>query len=261
MKKASRLECFPLTCPPPSQPGNKFNHAFIPRSKQLFKDVCEIINPRSILEVGSWMGASAIAWKTASEVYCAETTVYCVDTWLGSPEHYLSSAGNEWDATKLGITDMGPQFFDEFLHNVHSSGYQKYILPMRADSHSALKYIAREGGCFDVIYIDGAHDEISVFRDISLAFDLLAAGGVICGDDFGWQSVRTGLFLAKYDQKAPKSIVLVNKGDFIVLAINNHLAIRTFLDRGYSKWNGSIHLYKLIRFLVKKFFWASIKAF
>jgi len=255
------LQGFPSECPPSSLVDTNGDKVLAIRAKSLFEDVCSLIQPSSILEIGSWMGSSSISWKAASEKYRQGAIVYCIDTWLGSPEHYLSTAGNEWNIEKLSITDKGPTFFEEFLRNIHSSGYGKCILPMRADSYSALKYLALQNAMFDIIYIDGAHDEISVFRDVTLAFGLLTEGGVICGDDFGWQSVKTALFLSSFDKATPKFNTLVKDGDFILVNTNNVKVIEFLASKGYSNWNSFAQAYVALRFMAKKLFFGCLKLF
>ena len=255
---SSPLKGFPRICPQPNREPRK-NAKSIARKQSLFQDVCDEIKPQSILEVGSWMGASAIAWKDASKSHNIECKVYCIDTWLGSPEHYLSSAGDEWGIEKLSINEKGPQFFEDFLVNIHEAYYGDYILPMRADSHSALSYLKNMSAKFDVIYIDGAHDEIAVFRDTTLASQLLASGGAICGDDFGWQSVRTGLLLAAYDQSMPKISILRKGGDFIIVPRSNRQLRNAFIRKGYTRWHPLTQVHKLIRFAGKKLLHAATK--
>ena len=255
------MQGFPPECPPSSLAEANSDKPLAIRTKSLFEDVCSLIKPISILEIGSWIGSSAVSWKAASEKYEQDTTIYCIDTWLGSPEHYLSTAGNEWDIEKLSIADKGPTFFEEFLRNIHSSGYSKCILPMRADSHSALKYLASQKVVFDIIYVDGAHDEISVFRDVTHAFGLLTEGGVICGDDFGWQSVKTALFLSSFDKATPKFQTLVKDGDFVLVRNYNAKAIKFLLSRGYSNWNALSQTYVVFRFIVKKLIFGCLKLF
>lgn len=250
--------CFPSACPPPNKPANK-SAKDIARKKDLFEDICQTIQPQEILEIGSWMGASAISWKQASSAHKKESIVYCIDTWLGSPEHYLSTCGNAWDREKLSINDKGPQFFEDFLANIHGAGYENHILPMRADSYSALSYLNKIDASFDVIYIDGAHDEISVFRDITMAHQLIRNGGAICGDDFKWSSVRTGLLLAKLDKSTPHVEILFKGGDFVMLSKSEKRLIKQFKVRGYATWNPWKRAARLLIFASKKLVRAATK--
>ena len=250
---------FPQVCPLPNRPVNKLAKN-IARENDLFKDVCQTIQPQKILEVGSWMGASAISWRKESSIYKKTSKVYCIDTWLGSPEHHLRIRGKgEWVRENLSINDRGPQFFEDFLANIHGAGYENYILPMRADSQSALSYLNKIGALFDVIYIDGGHDEISVFRDITRAVQIIRDEGVICGDDYLWKTVRTGLLLAKLDKSTPRMYILHKGNDYIVLPKSNKKLINQFKLRGYSRFKSWNQFLSLVKFASKKLIQALIK--
>ena len=45
----------------------------------------------------------------------------------------------------------------------------------------------------DLVFIDGAHDTDSVIRDIEVWLPKVKKGGVLCGDDIGWDSVEAGV--------------------------------------------------------------------
>jgi predicted O-methyltransferase YrrM len=201
----------------------------------LFGDVCSIVKPCSILEIGSWMGGSAIAWAKTSSEFQPNSAVYCVDTWLGSVEHFLSTCGDSWNIKKLSLSDYGPTFFDDFIRNIWDSGYQEKILPFRASSSSALPFFAREGLRFDVVYVDGAHDVYSVFQDITGALKIISKEGLICGDDFGWDSVRGGLALSALAHRKPLAIY-VKEDDFVILNTSSSHHRQSLSQRSYARW-------------------------
>jgi predicted O-methyltransferase YrrM len=230
------MQTFPAQCPEPRINQARFKAE--PREQTLFLDVCKLVQPSTILEVGSWMGSSAIAWARASSEYKPNAVIYCVDTWLGSVEHYLSSCGDNWNIEKLSLSNYGPTFFDDFLRNVWESGYQNRIIPFRADSSSALPFFIKQGLAFDVVYVDGAHDFHSVFRDISEALQLISANGLVCGDDFGWGSVKTALRQVAICHSIPISVYTKNN-DFVLLNDTNHDFANTLLHWGYKKWGPS----------------------
>jgi predicted O-methyltransferase YrrM len=45
-------------------------------------------------------------------------------------------------------------------------------------------------GYFDIIYIDGDHTYDAVCEDLKAWYSKVRPGGIICGDDFGWEGVR-----------------------------------------------------------------------
>jgi predicted O-methyltransferase YrrM len=227
---------FPARCPEPriSESRSKAD----PRDQALFHDVCSLVKPESILEVGSWMGSSAIAWAHAASDYRPDSVVYCVDTWLGSVEHFLSSCGETWNIEKLSLSEYGPTFFDDFLRNVWDYGLQDKIRPLRAASSSAMPYFAREGLQFDVVYVDGAHDFHSVCQDVSEALKLISPKGLVCGDDFWWGSVKAGLREVAVTHPSPLHIY-EKLDDFVILTENSAEYEPILLKAGYSPWGPS----------------------
>lgn len=227
------MSVFPASCPHPRINKPRIRHE--PREQALFGDICELNQPRAILEIGSWMGGSAIAWAQHATKYHGDAKIYCVDTWLGSVEHYLSTCGAEWSIERLSVGEYGPSFFDDFLYNIHANGYAHHILPFRADSSSALPFFASKGMQFDVVYIDGAHDAISVCRDVTNSLAVLSKDGMICGDDFGWLTVRDGLLLARL-MHGNKLRVYFKNSDFIVFAEIQPHREEEAIKKGYSRW-------------------------
>lgn len=47
-----------------------------------------------------------------------------------------------------------------------------------------------------MIYLDGAHDTQSVYNDIIARYPHLTDSGIMCGDDWGWESVQKGVLMA-----------------------------------------------------------------
>jgi predicted O-methyltransferase YrrM len=141
------------------------------------KSLLEQVNPKIVIEVGSWLGASAIfmAEKTASS-----TKLYTIDTWLGSPELQQNPE----------FAQLLPDLYQQFLSNViHANMFNK-IIPIRMSSLEAATALNVKA---DLIYIDADHATESVVADILAWWPHLVADGVLCGDDWGWESVRKAL--------------------------------------------------------------------
>ena len=105
--------------------------------------------------------------------------VYAVDTWKGS-----SNEPVHMQDPRL------PHLYALFLSNVKHAGLTHKIIPIRMESTEAAKALSVMA---DLIYIDGAHDTPSVIEDILSWHPHLQAGGVMCGDDWKWSSVRTAV--------------------------------------------------------------------
>ena len=75
----------------------------IKRNFDIFDALSGLVEPKIILEIGSWEGASTIAWANS----CKDSTIICVDTWLGSIEHYQDNLkGTEWGRDRLYIENL-----------------------------------------------------------------------------------------------------------------------------------------------------------
>lgn len=148
--------------------------AFFLNQKPLFQILsqkkCDVI-----IEVGSWLGASA---RFMAKLQPENGKLYAVDTWNGSIEH---------------IQERLPQLsylFQQFLSNVIHTGLTDTIVPIRMRSVEAAKALNISA---DLIYLDAAHDTDSVCEDVLAWLPHLNPDGVFCGDDWHAPSVRKGV--------------------------------------------------------------------
>jgi predicted O-methyltransferase YrrM len=118
----------------------------------------------TIVEVGSWLGHSALALAHGTP-----GKVYCVDHWQGA----ANSTGPVKDALAL---------YEAFLDNIQADESHHKIVPLFGDSAAISKLFARRP--IDMLYIDGAHDHASVMRDLLHWVPFVVLGGLVCGDDY-----------------------------------------------------------------------------
>lgn len=59
-------------------------------------------------------------------------------------------------------------------------------MPVKATTNEAISFFYDLQIKPDLIYVDAAHDEESVYQDIVNYFPLVKGHGVICGDDYSW---------------------------------------------------------------------------
>lgn len=144
--------------------------------------VIEKLRPQRIVEVGSWKGRSAINMARIVRALGLDCEIVCVDTWLGSPEHWLR-AGEGWYES-LALKNGYPQLYYTFLGNVMRHGFQDIITPMAMTSESAAFVLQRLNIPFDLAYIDAAHEYEPAKRDFVAYWGLLAADGAMIGDDY-----------------------------------------------------------------------------
>lgn len=133
----------------------------------------------TVIEVGSWLGSST---RFIARNIPENGVVYAIDHWQGS-----SNEDVHMQDPRL------PQLYHLFLSNVKQAGLAKKIVPVRMSSSeaaSALNVMA------DLIYLDASHDTESVYKDIMLWLPHVKEGGILCGDDWWWDSVKAAVNMA-----------------------------------------------------------------
>ncbi len=147
----------------------------------IFNKIIADTKPHLIIEVGSWMGLSTVSMARAlKQNGFFDTAIICVDTWLGSIEHWVE---DQW-RPKLELTNGYPSFYKNFISNILLTGHADDIVPLPMPSLMGARFLALHNIRADVIYVDGSHDKDDVYRDVSAYWELLAPGGVLFGDDF-----------------------------------------------------------------------------
>jgi len=155
-------------------------------------DVIEQLKPQTVIEVGSWKGKSAIFMARAmKDNGIKNPAVICVDTWLGSFEHYTSYKTDPvWGIDKY-MHNGRPMLYEQFISNVLTALLQDVIVPVALPSNIAYKLLKYHNITAKLIFIDGDHSEDECYSDIAMYWDLLEPGGIMIGDDFttGWYTV------------------------------------------------------------------------
>jgi len=140
--------------------------------------------PIRILEIGSWTGFSALTWAQAIDRFVPHKgTLLCVDPWsayLSDTDVRRADVYRNMDA--LGRSGLA---YELFRHNIRFAPAGVRIDHARGLSHDVLPYLRKDH--FDIVYIDGSHYYEDVLKDIRLAEELLAEGGILCGDDLELQ--------------------------------------------------------------------------
>lgn len=154
------------------------------------KRFIETLQPKIVVEIGSWLGLSAIFMALSLP---SESKLYAVDHWQGSIEHHMNQ---EW-SVKL------PTLYHQFLSNVIHAGVTHKIIPARMSSLEAAKTLSVKP---NLVYIDGSHKEIDVYNDIIAWYEKLEIGGILCGDDYSWGNQAIGGFVYNGVLKAAKEL-------------------------------------------------------
>ena len=154
----------------------------------LFKELIEKTRPTVIIEVGTWLGASAIHMAKICRELGLQTTIYCVDTWLGAEEFWTSKAHTE--ERDLRQKNGYPQVYFDFLANVVQHECQDLIVPIPNTSTIGNIILQDRRVLADLIYIDGSHEYQDVKTDVLAYKKLLSPKGLMFGDDIAWGSVK-----------------------------------------------------------------------
>lgn len=147
----------------------------------VFEAVMKRICPKSVIEVGVWKGESVVHMaRLAKELDIEDFEILAVDTWLGSPEHWL----NEKWRDAMHLEGGYPTIYKVFVQNMIAQRITDVVTPLPVPSETAYFILKDLGAKADLIHIDAGHEYESVYADIVRYFELLADDGVIIGDDY-----------------------------------------------------------------------------
>ncbi|MDQ3228013.1 MAG: class I SAM-dependent methyltransferase [Chloroflexota bacterium] len=134
-----------------------------------------------IAEIGSYEGGSVV--PVAISVLHREVIVYSVESFTGDLDGGV-------DGTPLPRTTA-------YLENLH--GRYPHLRLVSTPGRSCDVSRMFPDAFFDLIFIDAAHDAVSVEHDLRHWLPKLRPGGTLAGDDWDWPSVRQGV-LAVFDE-------------------------------------------------------------
>jgi len=146
--------------------------------------------PRLVLEVGSFIGSSAIhVWGALSRQY-KNITVLCADTWQGALMMRLGSHSDVF-RFRAGYPDLATTF----MRRVLTHGLDQTILPIALPSLLTARLLYLLGYRIDVIYVDSAHEMGETLVELHMFYLLLRPGGLLIGDDLEWPAVKHNVHL------------------------------------------------------------------
>ena len=123
-----------------------------------------------LLEIGSWEGRSALFFLNV----LPDCRLTCIDTFGGGREHRESA---EWRAEL-------PEIERRFDSNL--AAFSDRLRKVVSASVPALHALGEEQARFEMVYVDGSHERDDVLVDALLAWKLLAPGGLLIFDDYGF---------------------------------------------------------------------------
>lgn len=128
-----------------------------------------------IVEVGSFHGGSIVTLAIA--LLHRNIHIVSVESFMGN-----------YDGTVDGYALSDPK---SFIYNVKCIYPYLNVSTYPLDSENAARRFAVES--VDMIFIDGNHSTASVLKDIDTWRPKVKRGGILAGDDIGWESVRIAI--------------------------------------------------------------------
>lgn len=153
---------------PTTQPDLPINgHGWLGEgNRRLIADLLAVVQPRLIIEVGTWLGLSARYMLDLSQ----RSHLVSIDLW---PDDY----GRD-------ITDLsGGPLID---HVVSTNWTHRERLTLVRELSVAGLWLARDAGLQpELIYIDASHEREHFEADLATAAQCFPTA-ILCGDDWGW---------------------------------------------------------------------------
>lgn len=144
--------------------------------KEIFEKLVKKHQPKTIIEVGTHKGGSAMRWAKLAGPECR---VYCVDTWLEAADAVLCANKTYTVYYRNGH----PVTYWQFLKNMKEMGVHKQITPIINTSSEGAIILAAHKVTAPLIYIDGSHTYRACYHDICDYWKLLEPGGSMLIDD------------------------------------------------------------------------------
>lgn len=146
----------------------------------IFGSLIQSLKPRTIIEVGTWKGASAVHMAKLQRDNNIAGTILCIDTWLGGRQAYTDQKYLNDTLPRGGCLPM----LGTFLENICHEGLQDHVFAMPSTAGDAAEQLRLMKVKADLIYIDANHEERDVWRDLQSYWPLVRNGGVLFGDDY-----------------------------------------------------------------------------
>lgn len=142
----------------------------------------------TILEIGSWAGASAITFGAAMrDLGLVDGRIVCVDPWT----EYLTNEDRSIHHKVMKAAAASGTSEELFRHNIRVSAVEHFIDIRKGSSRQVLPRLT--SASFDVVYVDGSHKVEDVSFDVEQAKRLVRVGGILCGDDLELERHRADL--------------------------------------------------------------------
>lgn len=196
-------------CGSPYVPQDRYADSHLTR--EIVRTVMSWVGePDLWLEVGSFVGDSAITTARALKELRVRTGVVCIDPFTGMVDMWVDRKGirmlyglHRRDTTAtvadglLLMDEFGhSRIYETFLANVRGAGHEDIVMPIRVSSVTGMRMLRklhelrRLDALPQVIYLDSAHEPNETLLEVREAWLTLRAPGILFGDDWSWPGVR-----------------------------------------------------------------------
>ena len=166
-----------------------------PRRQQSFADLISVLKPKKIVELGSYKGQSIVAMLQYAKELNSYPNALCIDTWLGSIEHWNNKYPHgEFNFDSLLLTNGEPSLLGEFWSLVDEFNFRDQVEILRCPTYFAVWHLSNSWFDTNLVYIDADHATKSVIRDLVICTNSMPEA-TLSGDDFSWKSVRLALVI------------------------------------------------------------------
>lgn len=155
--------------------------------KTVFRRLMEEVRPRVMIELGSFLGASATHMGSIARELGLKTDIFCFDDFRGWPGF------RSGDLSDIKQQHGNVMLMNQFMQNVVYRNVTEHILPVPFGTVASLSSFCKWGIYADLIEVDASHDFHSAWADINIAFQLLRPGGVMFGHDYQTAADKRGV--------------------------------------------------------------------
>ncbi|KAG0554829.1 hypothetical protein M758_12G125400 [Ceratodon purpureus] len=153
----------------------------------VFRRLMQEVRPRVMIELGSFLGASATHMGSIARELGLQTDIFCFDDFRGWPGF------RSGDLADIKQRNGNVMLMNQFMQNVVHRNLTERILPVPFGTVSSLSSFCKWGIYADLIEVDASHDFHSAWSDINIAFQLLRPGGVMFGHDYKTAADKRGV--------------------------------------------------------------------
>lgn len=146
----------------------------------VFEHLIRKVQPKTIIEVGTFLGASALHMANLTrQLGLKDTQIICVDDFRGWP-------GFQSRFKDLKMVNGDVTLLYQFMQNVVHANATNSVTFLPFSTGSALEMLCEWGIFGDLIEVDAGHDFHSAWSDINRAHKILSprGGAVLFGHDY-----------------------------------------------------------------------------